>query len=187
MKRLIVALALAASLGMAGNALALDKKINIFNGAQYDIYTLYLSPTNANDWEENLLKQETLPNGDKVDIEVSRTEKAEAWDVKVMGVCSSGVVNRALSPSFSSTCRSASRFIAVTATNSASGSLATTLSSAVGGMPLAASISAPRSASKSSPGTSIVRGSSSSTVTGASPAGSSESAGTEKECPSNES
>ena len=49
MKRLIVALALAASLGMAGNALALDKKINIFNGAQYDIYTLYLSPTNAND------------------------------------------------------------------------------------------------------------------------------------------
>ena len=71
MKRLIVALALAASLGMAGNALALDKKINIFNGAQYDIYTLYLSPTNANDWEENLLKQETLPNGDKVDMTTS--------------------------------------------------------------------------------------------------------------------
>ena len=75
MKRLIVALALVASLGMAGHALAMDKKINIFNGAQYDIYTLYLSPTNANDWEENLLKQETLPNGDKVDVEVSRTEK----------------------------------------------------------------------------------------------------------------
>ena len=55
MKRLIAALALVASLGMAGQALALDKKINIFNGAQYDIYTLYLSPTNANDWEENLL------------------------------------------------------------------------------------------------------------------------------------
>ena len=83
MKRLIVALALVASLGMAGHALAMDKKIDIFNGAQYDIYTLYLSPTNANDWEENLLKQETLPNGDKVDVEVSRTEKAEAWDVKV--------------------------------------------------------------------------------------------------------
>ena len=83
MKRLIVALALVASLGMAGHALAMDKKINIFNGAQYDIYTLYLSPTNANDWEENLLKQETLPNGDKVDVEVSRTEKAEAWDGKV--------------------------------------------------------------------------------------------------------
>ena len=37
MKRLIVALALVASLGMAGHALAMDKKINIFNGAQYDI------------------------------------------------------------------------------------------------------------------------------------------------------
>ncbi len=83
MKRLVVALALAASLGMAGQALALEKKVNIFNGAQYDIYTLYLSPTNANDWEENLLKVETLPNGDKVDVEISRTEKAEAWDIKV--------------------------------------------------------------------------------------------------------
>ena len=78
MKRLIVVCA--RRFARHGRAcFAMDKKINIFNGAQYDIYTLYLSPTNANDWEENLLKQETLPNGDKVDVEVSRTEKAEAW------------------------------------------------------------------------------------------------------------
>lgn len=83
MKRLIASLAAVAVIGMAGQALALDKKINIFNGAQYDIYTLYLSPTNANQWEENVLKQGTLPNGDKVDVEVSRTENAEAWDIKV--------------------------------------------------------------------------------------------------------
>ena len=30
-----------------------------------------------------MLKQGTLPNGDKVDVEVSRTENAEAWDIKV--------------------------------------------------------------------------------------------------------
>ena len=83
MKRLVAALALASLFGLSGQALALEKKINIFNGAEVDIYTLYLSPTNANNWEENLLKQETLPNGDKVDLEISRTEKAEAWDVKV--------------------------------------------------------------------------------------------------------
>lgn len=83
MKRLIASLAAVAVLWMAGQALALEKKINIFNGAQYDIYTLYLSPTNANAWEENVLKQGTLPNGDKVDVEVSRTENAEAWDIKV--------------------------------------------------------------------------------------------------------
>lgn len=83
MKRLIASLAAVAVLGMAGQALALEKKINIFNGAQYDIYTLYLSPTNANAWEENVLRQGTLPNGDKVDVEVSRTENAEAWDIKV--------------------------------------------------------------------------------------------------------
>lgn len=83
MKRLIASLAAVAVIGMAGQALALQKKINIFNGAQYDIYTLYLSPTNANAWEENVLKEGTLPNGDKVDVEVSRTENAEAWDIKV--------------------------------------------------------------------------------------------------------
>ena len=79
MKRLIVALALVASLGMAGHALAMDKKINIFNGAQYDIYTLYLSPTNANDWEENLLKQETLPNGDKVPPSSTKCRCWRSW------------------------------------------------------------------------------------------------------------
>ena len=83
MKRLIASLAAVAVLGMAGQALALEKKINIFNGAQYDIYTLYLSPTNATAWEENVLTQGPLPNGDKVDVEVSRTENAEAWDIKV--------------------------------------------------------------------------------------------------------
>lgn len=83
MKRLLIALVLTGTLAFAGQAMALQKKVNIFNGAEYDIYTLYLSPTNANQWEENLLKEETLPNGDKVDLEVSRTEKAEAWDIKV--------------------------------------------------------------------------------------------------------
>ena len=83
MKRLVLAFVVTGMLVLAGQALALQKKINIFNGAEYDIYTLYLSPTNANQWEENVLKQETLPNGDTVDLEVSRTEKAEAWDIKV--------------------------------------------------------------------------------------------------------
>ena len=64
-KRLIVALGSSLRSGMAGHALAMDKKINIFSSAQYDIYTLYLSPPMPTTGEENLLKQETLPNGDK--------------------------------------------------------------------------------------------------------------------------
>lgn len=84
MKRLLLVFSLMCVLGFAGQAsAALQKKINIFNGAQVEIDTLYISPTNANDWEENILKEETLPNGDKADIEISRTENAEAWDIKV--------------------------------------------------------------------------------------------------------
>ena len=61
MKRLIASLAAVAVIGMAGQALALQKKVNIFNGAQYDIYTLYLSPTNANAWEEKDVYKRQAP------------------------------------------------------------------------------------------------------------------------------
>lgn len=83
MKRLFAVLTVFCFLSLAGHALAMDKKINIFNGAQVDFYTLYISPTNANAWQENVLEEKTLPNGDKAQIAVSRTENAEAWDIKV--------------------------------------------------------------------------------------------------------
>lgn len=83
MKRLLTLFFVFGLLAFAGQAQAADKKINIFNGAEVDFYTLYLSPTNANAWQENLLEEKTLPNGDKAQIAFSRTENAEAWDVKV--------------------------------------------------------------------------------------------------------
>lgn len=83
MKRLLTAFIVMGFLTLAGQAMAMDKKVNIFNGAQFDFYTLYLSPNNANAWQENLLEEKTLPNGDKAEIAVSRTENAEAWDIKV--------------------------------------------------------------------------------------------------------
>ena len=50
MKRLLTAFIVMGFLTLAGQAMAMDKKVNIFNGAQFDFYTLYLSPTNANAW-----------------------------------------------------------------------------------------------------------------------------------------
>ena len=44
MKRLLTAFIVMGFLTLAGQAMAMDKKVNIFNGAQFDFYTLYLSP-----------------------------------------------------------------------------------------------------------------------------------------------
>lgn len=83
MRRLIVVLSIVCVLTATGPAFALNKKIDIMNGSRIDIYTLKVSPTNANQWEENLLQEETLKNGDKAMVEISRTENAEAWDITV--------------------------------------------------------------------------------------------------------
>lgn len=83
MKRLIIVLSVVCVLSTAESVFALNKKIDIMNGSQTDIYTLKVSPTNANQWEENLLQEETLKNGDKAMVEISRTENAEAWDITV--------------------------------------------------------------------------------------------------------
>ncbi len=64
-------------------AFALDKKVTLSNNTQVDIYTVKISPTKQNNWEENLLQAGTLPNGDKAVLEISRTENAEAWDLTV--------------------------------------------------------------------------------------------------------
>ena len=83
MKRLIIVLSVVCVLSTAESVFALNKKIDIMNSSQIDIYTLKVSPTNANQWEENLLQEETLKNGDKAMVEISRTENAEAWDITV--------------------------------------------------------------------------------------------------------
>lgn len=87
MKRLALVLAALCVMCLSVTAFAADspaKKLNLTNKSEVDIYTLYVSPTNAKQWEENLLQQNMLSNGDTVDVMISRTSaNAEAWDVKV--------------------------------------------------------------------------------------------------------
>lgn len=49
-----------------------------------EINELYVSPHSADDWEEDILGQDTLSNNDSVEITFSRTEKAKLWDLKVV-------------------------------------------------------------------------------------------------------
>src|SRR5688500_2217467 len=45
---------------------------------------LYVSPSNDDEWGEDVLGQDILKNGEKVEIEFARKEKACKWDLKIV-------------------------------------------------------------------------------------------------------
>jgi len=53
------------------------------NATGVEIDKVFISPHDSNDWEEDILGQDTLPNGQSVDIKFSRNEKAAMWDLRV--------------------------------------------------------------------------------------------------------
>ncbi len=60
-----------------------DQDFTLVNKTGFDIHSVYVSPHSADDWEEDILGRDVLPNGDFVDIKFSRTAKGKMWDLKV--------------------------------------------------------------------------------------------------------
>jgi hypothetical protein len=56
----------------------------LVNQTGVEIHELYVSPHSADDWEEDVLGQDTLPSGDSVEITFSPKTKAKMWDLKVV-------------------------------------------------------------------------------------------------------
>jgi hypothetical protein len=55
----------------------------LVNETGVEIEKVFISPHNSDDWEEDILGQDTLPNGERVDIKFNRNEKAALWDLRV--------------------------------------------------------------------------------------------------------
>jgi hypothetical protein len=55
----------------------------LVNSTGVEIDKLYISPHGSDDWEEDILGQDTLPDGQEVDIKFNRTEKAALWDLRI--------------------------------------------------------------------------------------------------------
>ncbi len=92
MKRLMMVFAMVALLSLPGLCLAADNAaqpqqnngtVSILNNANFDIYSVAVSPTNANQWEAQRLSQRVLANGDTVDLMAAQTPNAKAWDLQV--------------------------------------------------------------------------------------------------------
>ncbi|HEU5236578.1 MAG TPA: hypothetical protein VFU37_05515 [Pyrinomonadaceae bacterium] len=55
----------------------------LHNQTGVEINSLYVSPHDSNDWQEDILGQKTLPNGESVKIAFDNRETKMHWDLKV--------------------------------------------------------------------------------------------------------
>lgn len=55
----------------------------LVNQTGVEINAVYISPHNVDDWEEDILGRDTLPNSQRVDINFKRDEKAALWDLRI--------------------------------------------------------------------------------------------------------
>lgn len=86
-RRMIAALAAAAALSVsaAGPVLAqLYEKITILNSTGYTISEIYISPSSAASWQEDVLDPDILRDGREVTIDFRRAANTCDWDLKVV-------------------------------------------------------------------------------------------------------
>lgn len=82
MKKLFLALFLC--LTMTGPAAAGDQDFTLVNNTGVEIAEFYVSPASVDDWQEDVLSQDTLPDGESLDVSFSRSEDADFWDLKIV-------------------------------------------------------------------------------------------------------
>jgi hypothetical protein len=66
-------------------ALAQGKQdFTLINSTGVEIHQVYVSPHSDDDWQEDVLGEDTLSNGASVTIHFSPRERAKLWDLKVV-------------------------------------------------------------------------------------------------------
>ena len=80
---LVLVFALSAIVATAAFAQG-KQDFTLHNETGVEIHELYVSPHSSDDWEEDVLGQDTLADGDSVDIHFSPKTKAKLWDLKVV-------------------------------------------------------------------------------------------------------
>lgn len=64
-------------------AFAGKQDFTVVNATGVEIHHLYVSPTKAADWGDDILGEDTLGNGESVDIHFPSSERARVWDLRV--------------------------------------------------------------------------------------------------------
>src|ERR1043166_9722516 len=84
--RLVVGLSIIAVIGIFASAAHAQGKQNftLINKSGQAINELYVSKASTDDWEEDILGKDTLPNGESLEITFSPKERAAKWDIKIV-------------------------------------------------------------------------------------------------------
>jgi hypothetical protein len=59
------------------------KGFALVNRTGVEIHSLYITPSESKDWQEDILGRDTLPDGETTDITFSRSEKSALWDMRI--------------------------------------------------------------------------------------------------------
>jgi len=78
------ALAIAVAFVQPAAAQEAKQDFTLVNKTGYELNKVFVSPSKSDDWEEDVLGQDTLANSDSVDIQFHRATKACKWDLKVI-------------------------------------------------------------------------------------------------------
>jgi hypothetical protein len=74
-----------AAMSTASIAFAQGKQdFTLHNKTGVEIHELYVAPHESDNWEEDVLGRDTLPDGETVEITFARKEKAKLWDIKIV-------------------------------------------------------------------------------------------------------
>lgn len=88
MRVLGTAIAVSAALWLAAPAAAsaaeARQDFTLVNATGYDVKAVYVSPARSNDWEEDVLGDDTLDDGTSVNIHFAAKTKTCRWDLKVV-------------------------------------------------------------------------------------------------------
>lgn len=67
----------------AASSTAAAQDFTLVNKTGVEIDKVFISPHDGDDWEEDILGRDTLPDGQSVDIKFHRSETAPMWDLRV--------------------------------------------------------------------------------------------------------
>ena len=85
MKATLLAAAAFGALAITGtSAQAGEQDFALVNSTGYEISELYVAPSESSDWQEDVLGQDTLDDGQKAKISFSRDTDTCQWDLKVI-------------------------------------------------------------------------------------------------------
>jgi hypothetical protein len=84
--RLLAAASVLVIVSLSASVASAQGKQNftLVNKSGIAVNELYVSKASTDDWEEDILGRDTLPNGESVEITFDTKERAAKWDIKLV-------------------------------------------------------------------------------------------------------